>query len=94
MFDRVLKKMQEAIRTRAYVMTLHAEEEMDADGLSIYDIENVVLTGKVVERQVERGSRESKYLVRGRPLDGNEPIIVVGKMGATGKLVILTVYVE
>jgi hypothetical protein len=30
--------MQEKIRTRQYVMTLHAEEEMDDDELSIFDI--------------------------------------------------------
>ena len=33
MFDRILKRMREKIRTRRYVMTLHAEEEMDDDGL-------------------------------------------------------------
>ena len=26
-------------------MTLHAEEEMDDDGLSIFDVESVILTG-------------------------------------------------
>jgi hypothetical protein len=29
MFDRVLKRMCEHVRTRQYVMTLHAEEEMN-----------------------------------------------------------------
>ena len=29
MYDRILKRMQEKIRTRQYVMTLHAEEEMN-----------------------------------------------------------------
>ncbi len=33
MHDSALKKMQEAIRNRQYVMTLHAEEEMDDDAL-------------------------------------------------------------
>ena len=43
MYDRILKQMRERIRTRQYVMTLHAEEEMADDNLSIFDIERVVL---------------------------------------------------
>jgi hypothetical protein len=39
MFNRILKEMREKIRHRAYVMTLHAEEEMDDDCLTIYDVE-------------------------------------------------------
>jgi hypothetical protein len=39
MYDRILKQMRERIRTRRYVMTLHAEEEMADDNLSIFDVE-------------------------------------------------------
>ena len=35
MFDRVLKRARELIRTRQYVMTLHAEDEMTADDLTV-----------------------------------------------------------
>ncbi len=41
MYERILKQMQEKIRTRKYVMTFHAEEEMADDNLSIFDIEHV-----------------------------------------------------
>lgn len=44
MFERILKRMQEKIRKRQYVMTLHAEEEMNEDGLIIYDVERGVLS--------------------------------------------------
>ncbi|MEA3417574.1 MAG: hypothetical protein U9R02_15765 [Thermodesulfobacteriota bacterium] len=37
MYDRILMRMQEAIRNRQYIMTLHAEEEMEDDNLSIFD---------------------------------------------------------
>ena len=47
MFDRALKRMREQVRARRYIMSLHAEEEMDADGLTIYDVESVILTGQV-----------------------------------------------
>ena len=65
MFDRVLKRMRELIRTGWYVMTLHAEDEMSADDLTVWDVESAVLNGKIVQRQRDRGSREWKYLVRG-----------------------------
>ena len=86
--------MRAKVRDRRYVMTVHAEEEMDADGLSMFDVENVVLTGRIVERQVDRAERERKYVIRGRPLEGDDTVVVVAKMGPTGKVVILTVYSE
>jgi hypothetical protein len=51
MYDRILNRMREAIRTRNYVMTLHAEEEMNDDNLSIFDVERIILTGKIIVRQ-------------------------------------------
>ncbi len=86
--------MRAKVRDRRYVMTVHAEEEMDADGLSIFDVENAVLTGRIVERQVDRAGRERKYVIRGRPLEGDDAVVVVAKMGPTGKVVIVTVYSE
>lgn len=45
MFERILKRMREKVHTRQYLMTLHAEEEMNDDGLTIYDVESGILTG-------------------------------------------------
>lgn len=73
-------------------MTLHAEDEMDEDELSLFDVENCLLSGKIVERQKDRSTSESKYLVRGETLDEKKRIVVVVKLGPTGKLVIITVY--
>ena len=47
MYKRVLRKMQEKIRTRQYVATIHAEEEMSNDGLTIFDVERAVLMGEI-----------------------------------------------
>ena len=91
MFERVLKQMRDSIRTRRYIVTLHAEEEMAYDEVSIYDIEHVILTGKIIERQKDRQSAEWKYLIRGRPLAG-DGLFVAAKVGPTGKLIIITVY--
>ena len=48
MFDHVLQRMREKVRALDYVMTLHAEEEMEDDDLSILDVEHVILTGELL----------------------------------------------
>lgn len=58
MYDRILRRMQDRIRTRQYVMAQHAEEEMDGDGLSIFDVERGILAGQIVERQTDRVTAE------------------------------------
>ena len=94
MDTRILNRMREKVRRRQYVMTLHADEEMDDDGLTIFDVESGILTGTITARQVDRKTKGRKYLVRGKTVDGEKVIVVVTKFGRTGKLVILTVYVE
>lgn len=75
-------------------MTLHAEEEMDNDGLAIFDVESVILTGEIIESQRDRKTRERKYLVRGETVDGSRIVVVVCRFGPTDKLVVLTVYAD
>ena len=94
MVSRTLVRMREKIRKRLYVMTLHAEEEMDNDGLTIFDVESVILTGALVQQQRDRKTRERKYLVRGETVGGAQSAVVVSRFGPTDKLVILTVYAE
>jgi len=52
--SRILERLRAKVRSRDYVMTVHAEEEMDEDDLSIFDVESAVLTGKIVEQQRDR----------------------------------------
>jgi len=92
-YERILKQMREKIRTRQYVMTLHAEEEMDEDGLTIFDVERGILTGEIIERQKDHDTGEWKYLVQGQTVVGKSAVVVI-KLSPTEKLVILTVYLE
>ena len=92
MFDRILKEMRDKIRRREYIMSIHAEEEMNDDDLSIFDVEACVLTGKILERQKDKVTAEWKYRINGQSLSGGEVELVV-KLSPTGKLVIITVYV-
>lgn len=93
MYEAIRDKFRDKIRSLEYVMTLHAEEEMENDGLSILDIEEAVLNGNIIERQKDIESGEYKYLIFGRTRykDG---LVVVAKLSVTGKMVIITVYLE
>ncbi|MEK6690729.1 MAG: DUF4258 domain-containing protein [Nitrospirota bacterium] len=92
MFDRILKEMRDKIRKREYVMTIHGEEEMNNDYLTIYDVESCILTGKTLERQKDKETAEWKYRINGKSISGGEVEVIV-KLSPTGKLVIITVYV-
>ena len=91
MFDHVLQRIREKVRALDYVMTLHAEEEMEDDDISILDVEHGILTGEIIERQQDQETGEWKYLIAGHTL-ADDPIIVVAKLAFTGTLVIMTVY--
>ncbi len=93
MFDHVLSHIQAKVRALEYVVTIHADEEMDNDGLSINDVEQVILTGRIVERQQDRHSQEWKFLIQGQTSDQLNVIVVV-KLSTTDMVVIITVYVE
>jgi hypothetical protein len=93
MYERILNRMREKVRTLQYVMTLHAEEEMNDDDLSIFDIEHAILTGQIIERQKDNETGEWKYLVKGKSVESRE-VVAVSKLSSTGKLIIITVYVE
>jgi hypothetical protein len=72
-------------------MTSHGREEMEAEGLTVFDVEHCILTGDVVERQKDRETAEWKYLVQGKTL-GEENAVTVAKIAPTGKLVMTTVW--
>lgn len=86
-----IARIRELIRSLKYVVTLHASEELEDDNLSILDLENIVLTGQIIERQRDRETQEVKCVISGIALDGVAGE-VIGKIGPTGRLIIITVY--
>ena len=78
-------------RALIHVAPLHAAEGLDDDNLTILDLENIILTGQIIERQRDRQTREVKCVIRGFTLDGLEAETIV-KIGPTGRLVVITVY--
>lgn len=93
MFERTLGRFRSLIRSGEYVLSIHALEEMAEDDILTEDAENVILAGSIVERQVDRATRERKYVFLGKDLAG-DPVGLVGKIGSAGKAVIITVYRE
>jgi hypothetical protein len=91
MFVRTLKQMRAKIRAGEYIMSEHADEEMDEEDLVIHDVECAILSGAVQERQKDRLTGEWKYRIRGESA-GGAPVEVIAKISPSGKLVVVTVY--
>ena len=86
-----IARIRDLVRALNYVVSIHAADELQDDNLSILDLENIVLTGRIIERQRDRRTRETKVLIRGATLDGSAAQTVV-KVGPTGTLFFITVY--
>ena len=84
-------RVRDLVRSLNYVVSLHAAEELEDDNLTILDLENILLTGRIVEQQKDRKTRETKTVIRGRILDGREGEAVV-KVNLSGVLYVVTVY--
>ena len=91
MYERVLRAMRKCVLAGRYVMTTHADEEMTDDGLTVFDVEHILRSGRIVERQRDREWGGWKYRLRGRTA-GGEDVEVVWKIGARKEAVIITVY--
>jgi len=84
-------RVRDLVRSVNYVVSLHAAEELEDDNLTILDLENILLTGRIVERQKDRRTRETKTIIRGRILDDREGEAIV-KVSLSGVLYVVTVY--
>ena len=83
--------MCEAVRRGDMVLTLHAEEELEADRLGVLDLECAVLSGRIVERQRDTLLGHWKYLVHGENTVGSG-LGLVARLSRTRKTLIITVF--
>ena len=88
-----ISQLRDLIRSLNYVVSIHAAEELDDDNLTILDLENIILTGEIIERQRDRQTREVKCVIRGFTLNDLEAETIV-KIGPTGRLVVITAYLS
>ena len=86
-----ISRIRDCIRSLNYVVSLHAAEELDDGDLTILDLETIILTGKITERQRDRKTREVKLVVRGRTIEGRAAETIV-KFNQFGTLFVITVY--
>ena len=91
MAQATISHFRRLIRKLDYVVSTHAAEELEDDNLSILDLESIILTGQITERQREAKTRELKCVIAGITLDGSSAEAVV-KVGFTGKLIVITDY--
>ena len=87
-----LTRIRDLVRALNYVVSIHAADELQDDNLSILDLENILLTGQIIARQRDRLTHEAKVIIRGLTLDGSAAETVV-KIGHTGALFVITVYI-
>lgn len=50
MFDEILRQMRQLIRLGKLQLTPHAFAEMQNDNLFLFDVEQCILTGQIVEQ--------------------------------------------
>lgn len=86
-----ITRIRECIRLLNYVVSIHAAEELDDDNLTVFDLENIILTGEIIERQRDARTREVKCVVRGFTREGQSAETVV-KIGPLGNLFVITTY--
>ena len=91
MAQHTISRIRDCIRSLNFAVSLHASEELDDDNLTIFDLENIILTGEITERQRDRKTREVKFVIRGVSLEGIEAETVL-KFGPSGTLFIITAY--
>jgi hypothetical protein len=89
--ERELHRFRDAVRDGDYVITLHGLDEMEEDRFTILDLESGVLSGFIVERQRDRQTGESKFVIEGKTSDGRG-IAIVAKRSPSGNMAVLTVY--
>ena len=93
MAQSTISQFRHLIRTLNYVISTHAAEELEDENLSILDLENIILTGRIKERQRDAKTREIKCVIAGITLDGAAAEAVV-KIGVTGRLIVVTAYLN
>lgn len=90
---RIIDRLRDKVRAGEYVVPFHAADQLGDDEISIFDVENVILTGEIIERQRDANTRERKYVIEGKTLEGDAARCVI-KVSPTRRLVIITAWLE
>ena len=89
MFGQILEKMRAAATASHVYLVPHANRELKEDRLSYDDVLSCILTGEIVEQQLDDG--EDKYVIYGDARNGNE-MAVIAKFGYDDGVIVITVF--
>ena len=84
-----ITEIQRLIKKKAYLFSEHADEERTKDQLTVAEIEEAVISGKVIEERLDDPRGESR-LIAGQTKEGRLVHAVIGLR--FGKPVIVTSY--
>lgn len=84
------KEIQKRIKKKDYLFSDHADEERTKDNLTAQEVEEVVLSGRIIEERLDDPRGESR-LIAGKTNDGRLVHVVIGLR--FGKPVIVTNYI-
>jgi hypothetical protein len=82
--------LQERVRKGEYYFSKHADQERQNDNILIAEVEEALITGRIIEQYEDSGRGES-CLVAGFAKDGKPIHIVCGKRGDW--LAAITIYI-
>ena len=88
-----IDRLRHLVRALRYSISFHATDEMRDDELTIPDLETIIHSGAIVERQRDKSTAETKYVIRGIILRGDDAECVV-KIVPTGSIFGITVYLD
>ena len=82
--------LKERVRNSKYYLSKHADQERQNDNLTIKEVEEAILTGRIIEKYEDTGRGESCLIV-GFTEQGVPIHIVCGKRG--DRMAAITIYV-
>ena len=91
MTDGPIGRIRSRVRGGRYRFTEHALDEMGEDGLSSVEVEQSVLSGRVVRIQWDEHGRK-RYTIEGQSLGGRQVRTVCRYDDLGGRVVVITVY--
>lgn len=89
MYDDILELMRQAVAADRVFLSFHANKELKADRLQFGDIINCILSGEIIEQQLD--DSDEKYLLYGDAQNGDE-LALVAKLGFQQTTLIITVF--
>ncbi len=99
MYKSILLEMRDRVRRGKLTISYHTRRAMYDDNLFAADVVHCILTGEIVERQVDDVWQEFKYVIEGQSADEIDGQVyeqawlhVVAKLGRNDDTVTITVY--